>query len=299
MLFSLKAEDPLNKAISFRWILNDDIVATDSFFQFIPGLDSVYNLLGLVFNNSDTSVIRWKINIIRLQNIPSTPVLGSPANNSGSVPLQTVLKWNISSGAEFYNLQVSEDEGFSTYIKNEIVPDTLYQISLTSAGTTYFWRVRGSNSIGSSQFSDPWKFTTTLSLPAEVVLVNPEKNQKNVPLNVRFSWRVSDNADRYRFQVSSDKQFRIIIYEDSLLNIYDTTKTINILQTKKSYWWRVYAQNSSGEVLSEVRMFTTGISSIFPGAAYRIPSGNENNIRLTWNSDEAYPGDILRYSDKS
>jgi hypothetical protein len=94
--------------------------------------------------------------------IPSAPTLSSPANNATAVSQSPTLSWNASTGAASYTLQVSTSSGFGTMVVNQTgITAASYGISGLSASTTYYWRVRATNSAGTSSWSSTWSFTTS------------------------------------------------------------------------------------------------------------------------------------------
>ncbi|MCX6158570.1 MAG: YCF48-related protein [Ignavibacteriota bacterium] len=91
------------------------------------------------------------------------PVLISPPNNSYNVPLTTTLAWSNISGVTNYLVQVSSLSNFSTItdsatvtLNQRVIPAGKLQVN-----TTYFWRVRATNSLGTGPWTDPWNFGTT------------------------------------------------------------------------------------------------------------------------------------------
>jgi photosystem II stability/assembly factor-like uncharacterized protein len=91
------------------------------------------------------------------------PVLISPPNNSNNVSLTPALAWSNINGVINYKVQVSTLSNFSTIvdsatvtINQRIIPAGKLQVS-----TTYFWRVRATNTAGTGPWTEPWSFGTT------------------------------------------------------------------------------------------------------------------------------------------
>ena len=99
----------------------------------------------------------WSITTVS----PSSPSLSSPVNGAVSQPVSLSLSWSASGGATGFNLQVSLNSSFTSFVINQIGLTSLnQQISGLSAQTTYYWRVSAINSYGTSGWSDTWIFTT-------------------------------------------------------------------------------------------------------------------------------------------
>ncbi|TAK61915.1 MAG: T9SS type A sorting domain-containing protein [Bacteroidetes bacterium] len=100
--------------------------------------------------------------------LPSTPTLLSPTNSATNQNTTLYLNWNSSTGAEKYKLQVSTSSSFSSFVVNDTnVFSTSRLVSSLSYSTTYFWRVRASNSAGMSAWSATWQFTTESYTPPD------------------------------------------------------------------------------------------------------------------------------------
>lgn len=89
------------------------------------------------------------------------PVVIGPANGI-DVSLTPHLQWQEVSGANSYNLQVSENQTFSTgfAIVEFKWPSTSYVVSegVLKDGKTYYWRVRANSELGSGKFSETFSF---------------------------------------------------------------------------------------------------------------------------------------------
>lgn len=94
---------------------------------------------------------------------PSKPILLTPINNATNIVINPTLTWNSSSGATSYRLQVSLNSEFlTTVIDQSNISETLHFISTDlSNNASYYWRVNATNTSGTSDWSDQWKFTTT------------------------------------------------------------------------------------------------------------------------------------------
>jgi hypothetical protein len=85
-----------------------------------------------------------------------------PKNGATGVVINPSLTWSPDSGALSYSLQVATDSGFSklTAEKTGIAANS-FEVTGLAGNTVYFWRVRVTNTIGSSGWTTAWKFTVS------------------------------------------------------------------------------------------------------------------------------------------
>ena len=91
---------------------------------------------------------------------PNAPTLVSPGTS-------ITFKWNASTGATKYQLQVNTTSDFSgTDAFNAEVGDvTTYEVTGLTTGTTYYWRVKAGNAAGWSDWSSPTKSVLPSQVP--------------------------------------------------------------------------------------------------------------------------------------
>ncbi|MCB1560705.1 MAG: cadherin domain-containing protein [Xanthomonadales bacterium] len=91
---------------------------------------------------------------------PGAPVLSSPADGATGVYPSVSLSWSAASGADSYTVEVATDAGFSNIVASQAgVTTTTFAVSGLSSNTTYYWRVRPTNSCGDNS-SSVFSFTT-------------------------------------------------------------------------------------------------------------------------------------------
>ena len=91
---------------------------------------------------------------------PDAPSLLSPADGATGVSLTPILSWD--GVADTFEFQVSTDPLFTTTVHSDTVVTTSAAVppGELSNGTLYYWRVRGTNSVGTGSFSTAFSFTT-------------------------------------------------------------------------------------------------------------------------------------------
>ena len=102
--------------------------------------------------------------LVVLNGIPSVGTLTAPANNAINQSLLTNFTWSSFTGGSSYQLQVATDASFNSMVVNEsgINVESYHITTPLTANTTYFWRVKATNSCGESAFSTIQSFTTEI-----------------------------------------------------------------------------------------------------------------------------------------
>jgi hypothetical protein len=105
--------------------------------------------------------------------IPAAPVISAPSSITTS---GFTANWQASSGATKYYLDVTTDSGFSSFVAGynnlDVGGATSQAVTSLSPATTYYYRVRASNSVGTSSSSQT-QVALTASLSAPVIAVSP------------------------------------------------------------------------------------------------------------------------------
>jgi hypothetical protein len=175
------------------------------------------------------------------------PTLLTPANNVVDVTISPVLDWSDVVTATTYDLQVSEDPGFSTLLYNvDGLPISEYTLPVPlNVFTNYYWRVRATNVNGTSPYySASFTFRTVPTAPLAPALLVPLNGSTGLTLPVALQWSKVNDAYTYRLQVATDAGFTALVFNDS--TITDTSKVIPGLQPVTTYYWRVNSKNTAG-----------------------------------------------------
>lgn len=192
------------------------------------------------------------------------PTLQVPENNKVNQPAVVDFIWESSANATAYHLQVSKDMTFNTTILDKSsLTGTSFNAGGLEPNTTYYWRVRASNSVGESSWSDVWKFTLVPAVPANPALFSPADRATNQKLSTQLKWNapsLGGATERYHIQVSEMMDFSTLVANDTTTTA--TVFTVSNLKYKTVYYWRVAAVNAGGTgAWSEVWSFTTEESS--------------------------------------
>ncbi len=234
--------------------------------------------------------------------LPATPTLSSPGDGATSVGTTINMKWNSSTGAASYRLQVSTDSDFATTVYNQ---GGLAALSASVSGlnflTKYYWRVSATNSVGTSNWSVVWRFTTVISAPPAPVPSSPADGATNVAINPTISWSTVVGATSYRLQVSAASDFGTILLDSS--GLATTSVIIGGLANSTKYYWRVNAVNAGGTApWSNVWSFNTIVAS--PGTPVLFaPANGETGTAIdpvmAWNSSSGATSYRLQVSTDS
>ena len=212
---------------------------------------------------------------------PSIPALWSPADLTTGTPLTPSLIWYASLNSTAYHVQVASDSGFSSLVVNTYgVTSTSYSVpSALTNGTTYWWRVEGTNAIGASTFPAARSFVTILLAPDAPVLTAPADAIANVSSNPTLSWTAAARATSYNVQISVHSDFSFPIVDT--IGVTGTSLTVN-LSVGTTYYWRVSATNTGGNSSWTSRSFTTQFP---PG---QVVLASPENYSYGVNTDTAF-----------
>jgi hypothetical protein len=181
------------------------------------------------------------------------PNLLLPTNNNNCQSLSIDLKWEPTSLAQSYTVQISEDPDFEEYVLNQPnLTSTELTVILNDWNKRYWWRVTAVYSGGGMGTSNPFSFYTKA---APVNLVSPDNVTLCTDLNVEFNW-TKNGGEFYNIRIASDTNFSNIVYSKS--NITDSTITIKLPNYNTKYFWQV--SSLKGTCMSEwslIRTFTT------------------------------------------
>lgn len=197
---------------------------------------------------------------------PITPMLQYPEDHSTSLPTSINIAWHASPTATKYRLQIATDSSFTfvTWDQGNIT-STGMMVGILDNGCRFYWRVKASNTWGSSEWSPAWTFRTIFNKPLSPIHSYPPNNTTCISLNPMIRWYTTAAAFTYHLVLATDSLFENIIVDDS--TITDTSRIVGPLDNITSYYWKVCAKNDGGTSnWSNVTKFTTGFFSIYNAA---------------------------------
>lgn len=222
-----------------------------------------------------------KLNVVYQIPIPNPPILVSPPNGSMNIPINPVLDWNPSSGAESYRCQVSTSPSFTNTVFDQSgITGTSVQVGGLQNGTTYYWRVNATNGGGTSNYSNTWNFTTIISPPGQFTLISPPNGSINISTDVTFAWNPSTGATSYTLEYGIPPDVTTVS------GITQTQYQVFGLEHNSTYHWGVVAFNEVGNTSSAEWSFTTIPAQPQPPILVSPPNGSTGvsiNPLLSWN----------------
>lgn len=203
---------------------------------------------------------------------PLVPVDGGTIPDISISTGKALFNWKSDAGYAGYELTIARDGGFKRIAYSETTSNNFHKPAAALEKGTYFWRVRGMTGAGDfSTPSGPFKFTVTgaappvLTAPGSNAVVYPDGSEK-----LLFRWSGPNGGHRYRFELSSDREFKKILKEN------DVTGLVHAMSMPETgaYFWRVKLVDSAGRLLvSEPRAIAIMKSLQTPGGV--SPTGNE------------------------
>lgn len=188
---------------------------------------------------------------------PEAPVLSEPADQATDLLVDLSLSWFSQIHTRSFTIQISESPDLSDpFIDQAGLSDTVYTASGLEHNTTYYWQVTSENVAGNGDPSSTWNFTTIVVIPEKPVLIEPEDQAKDIPLESALRWNSSENVESYTLQLTTASDFSTLVINQTDLS--DTVYSIFVLEHDNTYYWKVRASNLAGDGLfSEIWSFTT------------------------------------------
>ncbi len=273
----------ISKGEIFEMELSDDIDFTTVKERIILRDTSRINYYSLNFNTMYFWRVRAKLNNALgnwsnrfvFTTIVEPPILISPKNNQGGLPLRPVFVWSKVKDATGFLLQVSKDPSFNNLLFEKTFTkstDTTYTHTANlEFATEYYWRVSAKVGNTQSAWSEVWKFKTKV-LPVKLRL--PPNASYGVPITTKLFWTPSTGASTYEVQIALDENFERKIFDGiSQASDYFEPK---ILEYFTKYYWRIRAADEYAPTdWSETWWFITVIKA----PQLISPENNSKNLK--------------------
>ena len=193
------------------------------------------------------------------------PVLVSPTDGDDDQVLDVTMDWYAVSGigSITYELQYDTSSNFSNPVSVET--------EFTSAngenlffGKTYYWRVRATDDVGTSDWSDVFSFITF----AQIELDDPGDEDDDITPEFDIEWKVKYGGQSlsgitfYDYEVAYDTNFTNMFVSGSRSYVATTANTVkhtvSLMLFDTTYYWRVRARHDADQsIWSETWSYTT------------------------------------------
>jgi hypothetical protein len=224
--------------------------------------------------SSDGSLVSVNSNTVNVLTIPETPVT-NPATEVTQNSFK--INWSTVAGVSGYRLDVATDEAFTQFLtglENLLVSSTSQTITVSSAGTNYYYRVRAVNGSGTSPSSD-FKLVQTIS-------ANPIATPATATTVSGFTanWSASVGASNYALDVSTDDFATYVTGYNNLAVGNTTSRSVTGLTAGISYQYRVRASNTSGSSGSSNSISVVTLSAAT--TANEATSITQSSFAVSW-----------------
>lgn len=156
-------------------------------------------------NKSDWSSI-WRFNTISAP--PLSPTLVSPSDGDTLYTFSPTFTWNVTSDALNYHLQLSSAQSFSNIVFEDSTLTTNYKHVDELASGLYYWRVRVTNSGGTSPFSEIWRFI----IPNETSIMENEFKPSEFSLSQNYP-NPFNPSTKIRYAIPKDEYVLIKVFD--------------------------------------------------------------------------------------
>lgn len=183
--------------------------------------------------------------------INTDPAAIKTCNNGSNI--DAINLTSINEYANPVNLTASAVTGFTTtFANNPVTPpgSTNATISGNGTATTGIQTLILTGTSGELVHTAEIELSIFAPITSGPQLSTPANNSKDVSTRPTFTWTPVANAETYKLQVASDPGFTSIVFDRSGIEGPNFTLTTN-LATDTQYYWRIYAENVCGNVVSE------------------------------------------------
>ena len=240
----------------------------------------------------------------------AVPELAYPENNAkcGAIfatepPFQTDLYWHPVPEAFYYIVRTSNAPDFGTFTEYQTIDTTV----LADFGSVYnanqYWKVSVKlppiNGVDTCQslFSETRTLKTPYQAPS---LVQPQNNDRCVPINLNLMWDSVFNAINYRVQVATAADFADTTIVIDIDSIPANEQVVKLPSSMTKYYWRVRVENAANSGLWSAP-FSFESAVITPSPIYPEPNSVAVplNVHFQWTPGIAGTTYTIQISDTS
>lgn len=217
------------------------------------------------------------------------PVLVSPTNEAVRQMPDVLFDWYASAGigSISYELQYDTSSSFSNPVSIITEFTSANGLNLLFA-TTYYWRVRTMDDVGTSSWSEVFSFFTF----EQIDLDDPGDGDDNITPEIDLEWKVKYSGKsitgitHYDYEVALDPDFNNIYLHGSKAYVATTAATqlhtIHLLLFDTTYYWHVRARHDADTtVWSDTWMFET-TDQVVHTAPANGATGQMLNVTISW-----------------
>jgi len=214
--------------------------------------------------------------------IPSSPSLSSPSNGSTVNGTTIEFRWNASSGADNYYLQVATDSLFNNTIYDDEVGNCIDvdMSGMPDNGTRFYWRVKAENISGWSGYSNAWYFNNgTTPPPCTLSGYIQTFGGAGVPASLHpdsGGYYPADSAGYYECVVPYGWSGRVWV----VLSIAEILNGLIVSPSYRDYVnveTNYYNQNYTGTYTVSALTVTIHPAELRSSAMWRLTSGSDTN----------------------
>ena len=244
-----------------------DVSTAIDFSSFVAGYTNLdvgnvttYNVTGLTAGTTyyyrvranNTCGTSASSGVITYATLPATPAVPTASAGTAAACSQITANWTASTDATKYYLDVSTASDFSSFVtgynNKDVLNVTTYNVTSLTAGTTYYYRVRASNTCGTSDNSTVITYAT---LPATPAVPTAGAGTAAACSQITANWTASTDATKYYLDVSTASDFSSFVTGYSNKDVGNvTTYNLTGLSAGTTYYYRVRANNSCGTSVS-------------------------------------------------
>jgi len=213
------------------------------------------------------------------------PVLIAPANAATKQMPDLMLDWKAVIGALNYELQLSEDEAFTTIVLDSITDLTAVKSSMLKFCQEYYWRVRA---LYPGNIHSDWSTVWMFTIFSNFDLVKPNDNAENVPPDTELKWKDKvgplsiTGVSYFEIQIDSVDTFDSPEFHEFFVGGNVFKKDMSNLLFGTKYYWRARAgHDKSVSEWSDVRSFTT-VGKVTLQRPNNNSVDNDLNVNLRW-----------------